>query len=54
MWKYVGEGAYLPGIPARDITDEEAQQRGIEEMLKASNIYRRVPERREAREGGED
>lgn len=53
-WKYVGEGAFLPGVPARDISDEEARERGIEATLKASSIYRRVSEKRDAREGGED
>jgi hypothetical protein len=53
-WKYIGEGAYLPGVPARDISDEEAKERGLEETLKASTIYRRVPDRRDKPEGGED
>jgi len=47
MWKYEGEGAYLPGIPARDIPDEEAQERGIVADLKASTIYRHAPDRPE-------
>lgn len=24
--KYTGNGAWLPGVPARDLTDEEAKQ----------------------------
>ena len=47
MWHYVGEGAYLPGIPAQDISDEEAQERGIEATLKASTIYHHAPDRPE-------
>jgi len=47
VWKYEGEGAYLPGIPAQDISDEEAQEREIEATLKASAIYRHVPDRPE-------
>jgi hypothetical protein len=47
MWHYVGEGAYLPGIPARDISDEEAQEREIEATLKQSTIYRHTPDRPE-------
>jgi hypothetical protein len=47
VWKYEGEGAYLPGIPARDISDEEAQERGIVETLKQSTIYRHAPDRPE-------
>jgi len=53
VWKYEGEGAYLPGIPARDISDQEAQEREIEETLKASTIYRHVPDRPEKPEKAE-
>jgi hypothetical protein len=47
VWKYEGDGAWLPGIPAQDISDEEAHERGIEADLKASSIYRRVSDRPE-------
>lgn len=48
MWKYEGQaGEFLAGIPARDISDEEAREREIEPALKASRIYRHVPEREE-------
>ncbi len=26
MWKYIGEGAWVPGVPARDLTDEEHEE----------------------------
>ncbi len=46
MWKYVAkEGEYLPGIPAQDISDEEAEALGVVETLKASRIYRHVSDR---------
>lgn len=46
MYKYLGQRDaphdrrdYLPGIPARDITDKEAKDRGWAETLKASPLY---------------
>ena len=36
--KYVGDG-FLPGVPARDLTDEEATQYGGEKALVASGLY---------------
>lgn len=40
MWKYLG-GAFLPGIPARDLTDEEAKKYGLEKVKK-SNLYKHI------------
>lgn len=39
-WKYIGKGAYLPGIPAADIEDEEAEANGWTEHLRRSRIYK--------------
>ena len=47
MHKYIGHidpsnpsrREYVPGIPARDISDKEAKERGWEETLKASPAY---------------
>jgi len=36
--KYSGNGAFLPGIPARDLTDEEVEQYGLKVLLK-SGLY---------------
>ncbi len=38
MLKYIGDGAWLPGIPARDLSDREVQQYG-EELLLRSKLY---------------
>jgi hypothetical protein len=48
MLKYMGKGAFIPGIPARDLTDEEVERysqdyefagiRGIEGLI-ASGLY---------------
>ena len=35
MWKYKGKGEYLPGVPARDLTDDEAKLHQVEE----SDLY---------------
>ena len=35
---YVGNG-YLPGVPARDLNDEEVEQYGGEAYLLATKLY---------------
>jgi hypothetical protein len=56
MLRYIGRGTFLPGIPARNLTDEEAAQMDQKALL-ASGLYERarpavarseVPEVREA------
>ncbi len=36
-WKYRGEG-FVPGIPARDLTQDEAKQIGID-FLQLTGLY---------------
>lgn len=36
--KYIGNGAFLPGIPARDLTADEVKLYGEKELL-ASGLY---------------
>jgi len=38
MWKYLG-GGFLPPIPARDLTDDEAKKYGLDKVKK-SNLYK--------------
>jgi hypothetical protein len=41
-WKYVGHGdEFIPGIPARDLSDKEVKELGIEEDVKASDLYKK-------------
>lgn len=40
MWKYVGNGEFIPGIPARDLTDEEAAAH-MKDVV-ASRLYEKV------------
>jgi len=38
MFKYVGDGRFVPGVPARDLTNEEAEEFEVEN----SDIYEKV------------
>lgn len=35
---YIGRGDWIPGIPARDLSDEEVERHGRERLL-ASGLY---------------
>lgn len=37
MVRYIGKG-FLPGVPTRDLTDEEAKEYGIDRLVK-SGLY---------------
>ena len=41
-WKYLG-GGYVPGIPARDLTQDEAEVIG-NELIKKSGLYQLMPD----------
>lgn len=47
MLRYVGDGAYLLGVPARDLSEEEALALD-RQTLTASGLYVDVPEIAEA------
>ena len=32
VWRYVGEGRFYPGIPAQDLTDDEAREYGVDKL----------------------
>jgi hypothetical protein len=38
--KYIGAGSYLPDVPARDLTKEEAEYNGVGRLLD-SKLYER-------------
>lgn len=40
MMKYIGDG-FMPGIPARDLSDDEVKQFG-ERRLLATGLYKKV------------
>ncbi|MCK9600779.1 MAG: hypothetical protein M0R06_17190 [Sphaerochaeta sp.] len=39
MLKYIGNGASLPHIPARDLRDDEVEGLGGEEFLESTGLY---------------
>lgn len=43
MLKYIGNGNWLPGVPARDLADEEAAWLGGVETLVATGLYEEDP-----------
>lgn len=43
MLRYVGNGNWLPGVPARDLTDEEAACCGGAGALLATGLYVEEP-----------
>ena len=45
--KYVGKGAFLIGVPARDLNAEEVKKFGEERLLK-SNLYEEVKRKSKA------
>jgi hypothetical protein len=49
--KYVGQGEWLPGVPARDLTDEEAAQ--YPEAAK-SRLYEADTPKKQPRKAGEE
>ncbi|MCH8058363.1 MAG: hypothetical protein IIB78_10890 [Proteobacteria bacterium] len=57
MWKRSENAAgFIPGVPARDIPDAEAEERGLVAELEGSMDYKHVddqpePRGRRAREG---
>jgi hypothetical protein len=42
MMKYIGGGRWMPGIPARDLTEEEAKEYGGIKALEKTGLYTRV------------
>ncbi len=40
MFKYIGNGAFLPGVPARDLSDKEAKEMGEKKLL-AAKLYKK-------------
>lgn len=52
MYKYIGENAFLDNVPARDLTDEEAQKYGIK-FLVQSGLYKKTSIENEVKYGNE-
>lgn len=41
---YIGDGSFLPGVPARDLSDEEVAAHGGVRELTASGLYEKPAE----------
>ena len=42
-WKYVGDGdEFIPGIPARDLSDAEVKELGVRDDVEASPLYEKT------------
>jgi hypothetical protein len=39
VFKYTGNGDFIPGVPARDITEGEAKSRGVLNLVELSPMY---------------
>ena len=53
MLKYVGKGAFLIGVPAHDLSDEEIEKRGLDkEALIKSGLYEEVQPKPKKDKGG--
>lgn len=52
-FKYIGPGDWLPGIPARDLTEEEAEKYGLE-VLRNSSLYQEVKQKSKSQPKKED
>lgn len=46
--KYIGRGAFVVGIPPRDLTEDEIKQFGGIKKLLATGLYQEPAERRKA------
>ena len=40
-WTYVGKGAFIPGVPARDLSDNEVKELDVKADVEASDLYKR-------------
>ncbi|MCP4010012.1 MAG: hypothetical protein GY726_10930 [Proteobacteria bacterium] len=41
MWKYIGKGSALLGVPARDLTDNEVKEHGTK-FIERSGLYKKI------------
>ena len=44
--KYIGGGAFIVGLPARDLSEDEVEELGGEEVLLETGLYERVKKRK--------
>lgn len=44
MWKYIGKGSFALGIPAKDLSKDEADQIGVERLI-TCGLYEHIEEK---------
>ena len=49
MLKYIGNG-FIPGIPARDLSDEEVKKYGGEKLLISTGLFEKPKPKKEKKE----
>lgn len=51
---YTGGGAYLPNVPAKDLTDEDIERLGLDEKeLLGSGLYKKPAKKTKKKQDGE-
>jgi hypothetical protein len=60
MWRYIGQGSFLSGMPPSDLTDEEFAEHAkafkaregvaVEKALEFSSLYKHEADRKSAKE----
>lgn len=40
-WKWIGKDEFIPGVPARDMDDEEVDRRGIRKLVELSPKFKK-------------
>ena len=38
-FKWVGKNEFIPGVPPRDITEDEARERGVLDLVLKSKLF---------------
>lgn len=41
-WKWLGKLEFVPGAPARDLSSQEVEKRGIQNLVEKSPLYKKV------------
>ena len=39
IWRWLGGGGFIPGLPARDMTEQEVEERGVLGIVQQSPLY---------------
>ena len=55
-WKYLGDGSqFIPGIPAKDLSDNEVKELHVEADVEASDLYKReAAGKKKSADGGKE